>query len=73
MQIEHAYKIFAKALGFGGIESITSDISESRNICSKLGVLDNVTQTSGDFKLVNLLKMIYNTLYAEMFQRTVRM
>ena len=68
MQIEHAYKIFAKALGFGGIESITSDISESRNICSKLGVLDNVTQTSGDFKLVNLLKMIYNTLYAECYE-----
>lgn len=67
MLAEYTYKIFLKALGFGGADDVINDPVNAANTCHRIGVFDGVNQTTGELKAGNLYKMIYNTLFIECY------
>lgn len=67
MLAEYTYKIFLKALGFGGAPEVINDSANAASTCHKVGLFDHVSRTTGELEIGNLYKMIYNTLFIECY------
>ena len=65
MKTEYALVVFAKIMGCGSITG--GSVTESRNICSNLGILKDTKATDGDLTLGNLFTIIYNALFTEYY------
>lgn len=66
MQMEYCYAIFLKAIGLA--EAVNGDVNEMQALCMTTGLLKGVNQLTGELTMPNLVKMLYNALFAECYE-----